>query len=76
MQCLLGEGRSAEKKSKVYAKHKPGFPKLPTLLVTKVRPWDEAFRGKLLSEETFRVRKISFASFSNLAPLGFARGKG
>ena len=31
-----------------YAKHKPGFPKLPTLLVTKVRPSDEALRGKLL----------------------------
>jgi len=44
--------------SKVYGKHKPGFSKLPTLLVTKVRPLDEAFR----------VRKRSKACFSNLAP--------
>ena len=50
--------RSAEHKSKVYTLHKPDFPKLPTLLVTKVRPSDEALR----------VRKRSKASFSNLAP--------
>ena len=35
--------------SKVYTLHKLGFPKLPTLLVAKVRPSDEAFWGKRLS---------------------------
>jgi len=53
MQCLLGEGRSAEKKSKVYAKHKLGFPKLPTLLVTKVRPSDETPSGKKKKQSFF-----------------------
>ena len=44
--------------SKVYAKHKPGFPKLATLLVTKVRPSDEAYRGKL-----FVNYKLSFTEY-------------
>ena len=44
--------------SKVYASYKPGFPLLPTLLVTKVRPSDEAYRGKL-----FINYKLSFTEY-------------
>jgi len=50
--------RSAEHRAKVYALHKPGFPKLQTSFVIKF----------LLSEEALRVRKRSKASFSNLTP--------
>ena len=44
--------------SKVYASHKPGFPLLPTKLLTKVRPSDEAYRGAL-----FINYKLSFTEY-------------
>ena len=52
-------GQSLTGESKVYALHKPGFSKLSTKLITKVRPSDEALRGKLTLAGEARAKLIT-----------------